>query len=200
MMKTPQKDGQDMEIHFANIITVGRIAGTLSLLLLQPLSIPFYIVYALCGISDMLDGYVARKTNSCGKLGERLDSIADFLLITVMLAIFAPIISLEPWAWVWIGLIALVRLISFAIGAVRFRELAFLHTYANKATGLAFFCFPALIFFIGMNVTVVLLCGIASLSAMEELAITLLSKKLNRNIPGIAKLQTVMEIDNADFS
>ena|GEM_PF-5594046 len=58
----------------------------------------------------------------------------------------------------------------------------FLHTYANKITGIAMDCFPALYWIFGMAMTVFVLCGVASLSAFEELIIIIRSKKLNRNI------------------
>ena len=44
-----------------NIITLLRIAGSLGLLLCDVTSVVFWIIYALCGISDIVDGWLARK-------------------------------------------------------------------------------------------------------------------------------------------
>ncbi len=62
--------------HTASIITVGRIVGAVVLLWIQPLSALFFVIYSLCCVSDVLDGFIARKTNTTSKLGETLDSIA----------------------------------------------------------------------------------------------------------------------------
>jgi CDP-diacylglycerol--glycerol-3-phosphate 3-phosphatidyltransferase len=145
----------------------------------------FFAVYFLCGISDILDGYIARKTNTSSRFGEILDSIADFIFVTVMLFIFIPLLAWGKWMLYMIGIIALVRFVSLGIGFVKYHAFAFLHTYANKITGIALICFPILYYAAGLTVTAFILCGIASLSALEELIITIHSKRLNRNVTSI---------------
>jgi len=87
----------------ANIITIGRMAMAFSLLLIKPLSILFFVIYALCGISDILDGYIARKTSTSSKPGEILDSIADLIFISITLIIFIPLLTWNPWMLYWVG-------------------------------------------------------------------------------------------------
>ena len=60
-----------------NICTMLRIVGTVGLLLIRPLTLPFYLLYTFCGITDVLDGTIARATNSTSEFGARLDSISD---------------------------------------------------------------------------------------------------------------------------
>jgi len=155
------------------------------LLLTKPLSVLFFAIYSLCCVSDILDGYVARKTKTTSKNGEILDSIADFILIAIVLVIFIPLLAWERWMLYWIGIIALIRFLSLGIGFVKYRAVSFLHTYANKITGIALVFFPIMFWAFGITVTVFILCGVASLSALEELIITICSKKLNRNTKGI---------------
>ncbi len=171
--------------HIASIITAGRIAGAVVLLWTKPLSALFFLIYFLCCVSDVLDGFIARKTNTTSRFGATLDSIADFVLIAVMLVIFVPLLELEPWMLWWTGIIALVRFASFGIGFAKYHEFAFLHTYANKATGIVCACFPVLYYVFGLTVTTHILCGAASLSALEELTITWRSKELDRNVKGL---------------
>ncbi len=60
-----------------NFITAMRMVGTVALLLTEPLSVCFYVVYALTGITDALDGFIARKLKVTSELGAKLDSAAD---------------------------------------------------------------------------------------------------------------------------
>jgi CDP-diacylglycerol--glycerol-3-phosphate 3-phosphatidyltransferase len=154
------------------------------------LTTAFYLIYLACCISDFLDGYIARKTNTTNKSGEVLDSIADFIFIAILLVIFVPLLSLERWMLCWVGVIATIRFMAFVIGYVKYRVLPFLHTYGNKITGIALACFPILYHSLGLTVTAFILCGLASLSAIEELFITIRSKELNRNIIGILSKPT----------
>ena len=48
-------------IQLPNIITLLRIAGSLSLLLCDVTGVVFWIIYGLCGISDIVDGWLTRK-------------------------------------------------------------------------------------------------------------------------------------------
>ena len=60
-----------------NIMTLLRIAGSLGLLFCDVANDSFWIIYALCGISDIADGWLARKLKCVTKTGALLDSLAD---------------------------------------------------------------------------------------------------------------------------
>ena len=167
--------------HIASFITASRIVGAFILLFVEPLSTLFFAVYIFCCISDVIDGYVARKTHTASKFGEILDSIADFMLIAVMLVVFIPLLTWEQWMLCWIGAIAAMRFTSLAVGFAKFRTFAFLHTFGNKATGIACACFPIFYQLSGLRVTALIVCVVASFSAFEELLINIGAKKLNRN-------------------
>jgi len=66
----------------------------------------------------------------------------------------------------------IVRLISLFIGFMKYHALSFIHTYANKGTGVALFLFPFAYSVLGLKFTAVLICSMASLSAIEEFIIT----------------------------
>lgn len=173
--------------YLPNSITASRIVFSAALLLIKPLSFWFFTAYLLCVVSDILDGYIARKTKSSSQFGATLDSIADAVFIGVLLIIFIPMLRWPLWILFWIGSIALVRFISLAVGFVKYHAFAFLHTYANKLTGGLLFCFPFLYGIAGLVPTAFLICGAATLSAIEELAINLASKELSRDIRSIFK-------------
>jgi phosphatidylglycerophosphate synthase len=171
-----------------NLITIARILGTLVLLVVEPFSGQFLMIYFLCGISDVLDGMIARKMNAASKNGQVLDSIADLFMVTVLLSIFIPNFKLPLWGISWIAVIAVVRLVSLGVGFVRYKQPAFLHTYANKLTGIALFSFPFLYVGLGLSAATILVCFIASVSAVEELMINAVAKKLRRDIKSIFSL------------
>ena len=65
----------------ANILTSFRILGSILLLFFPMFSVEFYTIYLLCGFSDMIDGTIARKTNSTSELGAKIDSVADLVFV-----------------------------------------------------------------------------------------------------------------------
>ena len=76
----------------ANTITFFRIAASIVLLFCPVFSPAFYAFYIAAGLSDMLDGFVARKTDSVSKLGARLDTMADFVFVVVCLIKLLPVL------------------------------------------------------------------------------------------------------------
>ena len=66
-----------MAKHIANILTACRILGSIILLFFPAFDMEFYITYLLCGLSDMIDGAVARKTNAVSSFGSNSDMVAE---------------------------------------------------------------------------------------------------------------------------
>ncbi|MCL2218022.1 MAG: CDP-alcohol phosphatidyltransferase family protein [Defluviitaleaceae bacterium] len=164
------------------LITASRVVGAFSLLLLVPLSGIFYLVYAWCIASDILDGYIARKTRTTSNFGAFLDSAADLNLIAILLVIFLPLLNWDLWMLVLVGIVIFTRAVALSIGFVKYRTLTLLHTYANKGAGLVLASFPILYGLSGLAITISILFTAAFLSAFEELIITIRSKTLDRNI------------------
>ncbi|MHC1720566.1 MAG: CDP-alcohol phosphatidyltransferase family protein [Clostridiaceae bacterium] len=168
-----------------NTITISRILLSVLLLFSKPFGLTFFIVYTTCGVSDMVDGYIARKTNTISKLGMKLDSIADIVFTAAVLVTLLPVIKAPLTIWLWIAVIALIRVASLITGYFKYRAFAALHTYANKATGLLLFCFPFLYVMVDTMALEYLLCIVASMSAIEDLVINITSKKFQGDIKGI---------------
>ena len=152
----------------ANLITSCRILFSLLLLFFPALSPGFYGLYLAAGLSDMLDGFVARRTNSASPLGAKLDSMADLVFLAVCLIKLLPVLALPVWLWVWVGLIALLRLVNVVSGFVRRKKLVLLHTSANKLTGALLFLLPLSLGFLNISYTAVPLCALASCAAIQE--------------------------------
>lgn len=56
--------GRTVKKQLANGLTVGRMVCAALLLDTLPFSVAFYVLYTLCGVTDLLDGPVARRTGS----------------------------------------------------------------------------------------------------------------------------------------
>ena len=128
-----------MKKHIANIITGSRMVFSLPLLFIPLTSAWFYVLYLLCGLSDMTDGAVARKTNSASELGARLDTLSDFVFMSVALIKFVPHLHIPVWLWIWIGIIAMIKLGNVVWGFIHTKKLISPHTVLNKVTGLLLF-------------------------------------------------------------
>ena len=128
----------------ANLITLIRIFGAIALIMLEPLSLPFFIVYGVCGLSDAFDGLVARKLGIQSSFGSALDSLSDLLFYGVMAAKLFPTFQrlLLPYQWVIIAVPIVLHFIAYIICAIKFSRFSAIHTYANKALGLLVYAFP----------------------------------------------------------
>lgn len=133
----------------------------------------------------MVDGYIARKTNTTSKLGEKLDSVADLIMIAVLIIVLYPIINPTIQIFYFIIFIGIIKLISIATVYVKYKTFGMLHTYGNKVTGFMLFVFPFLLTVIKSDVLMYIICMVAGISAFEELAINLLSKEWQANKKGI---------------
>lgn len=167
--------------NLANLITATRIAGAIVLIFTAPFSRPFWAVYLYCGISDMVDGPIARSMRQQSNFGAKLDSIADTVFIFSALLTVIPAVVIPTWFWLCAIIVTSIRIISYLIGYKKYRVFSALHTYANKATGGALFCMPVLIDLLGITAAGIILGVFAMLSACEELLITAVSKDLDRN-------------------
>ena len=152
----------------ANTITFFRIAASIVLLFCPVFSPGFYAFYIAAGLSDMLDGFVARKTNSVSKLGARLDTIADFLLVVVCLIKLLPVLSIPAWLYAWIGIIALIKNVNIISGFAVQKKLVAVHSVMNKATGALLFLLPLTIPAVPLKTSAIVVCAAATFAAIQE--------------------------------
>ena len=157
-----------MTKHIANILTGFRIFGSVLLLFFPVFSLDFYIIYILCGFSDMIDGIIARKTNSTSEFGSRLDTTADFVFVVVSLFKLLPAIQIPQWLWIWGGVISVIKISNIMWGYIFKKQFISLHTIMNKVTGLLLFLWPLTISFVELKYIAVTVCSVATLSAIQE--------------------------------
>lgn len=183
-MKTPVIPAK---LNIPNCITAVRIAGTLVLLFLTPLAPLFFIIYTLCGFSDVLDGWIARKTNTISEFGAKLDSIADLLFYALVIIRLLPILwrILPTWIWYIVGGIVLVRLGAYLIAALKFHRFASLHTRMNKITGAAVFLLPYFLALPCAAAYCFVVVGVACISSIQELVIHITHREYHSNMKSL---------------
>ena len=153
----------------ANSITVSRMLISF-LLLFLPLSSPlFALFYLLCGISDVLDGFAARKLHTESEKGAALDSAADLLFAVIYAVRVLPLLPIPPWIWGWTGLIAAVKVYGIILASKKKRRFFIRHSFANKLTGLSLFFLPLTVRMIDVEYSAAFVCAAATFAAGEEI-------------------------------
>lgn len=94
-----------MTINLPIFLTILRIFAIPLVVLFFYLDMPLTAstIFGLAGLTDLADGYFARKYNQESRFGAFLDPVADKLLVSVAL-----ILIVEREAWIWITLAAIV--------------------------------------------------------------------------------------------
>lgn len=165
----------------ANGLTMLRIIGTVGLIFPVVLSPLFLGLYTLTGLTDVLDGWVARKTGTDGEFGAKLDSIADLIFCVVMILRLFPALSekLPVQIWYAVAAIVLVRLGAYCTAVIQYRRFVALHTWLNKLTGVSVFLTPYFLTFSSGIRYCWAVCVLAFAASLEELAIHLSRKSCN---------------------
>lgn len=169
----------------ADAVTASRVPCAVLLVAVPAFSAGFLALYAWCGASDVLDGWLARRRGSADALGARLDSTADAVFCACAAISLVPVLPWELWIVIAACIVAAARIASYAIGYRKYHAYAALHTNLNKLTGVVLFCYPVLYLLLGMSAASGLACAIAAISGVEELVITLGSSRLDRDVGGL---------------
>ena len=152
----------------ANIITGIRIVLSVALMFCPALSPTFYALSIVAGFSDMIDGAVARKTGTVSEFGSRLDTIADIVFVAVCLIKLLPVLHVPVWLYIWIAVIAFIKVANIAVGFVGQKELISVHSMMNKLTGGLLFVFPLTLAFIDPRYSGAVVCIVATAAAIQE--------------------------------
>ena len=154
--------------YVANTVTGCRILGSVLLLFFPAFSAEFYIIYIICGFSDMIDGTIARKTNSMSELGAKIDTVADLAFVAASLIKVLPTMTIPKWLWIWGIVIAIIKIGTIIWGYASKKQFVSLHTGMNKITGLLLFLLPLTLSFVELKYSSIVVCFIATVAAFQE--------------------------------
>ena len=152
----------------ANIITCIRIACSIALLFCPVFSPAFFALYIIAGVSDTIDGTVARKTGTVSEFGTKLDTAADFVMVAVCLIKLIPVVHIPGWLIIWIVVIAVIKTTNLISGYAVRKEIVALHTVMNKVTGFFLFLLPLTLSFIELKYNGAVVSALATFAAIQE--------------------------------
>ena len=152
--------------HLPNILSSLRIVGAVALLLCDVAGTTFMTLYALCGISDIADGWLARKLKCVTKTGALLDSLADICFVACCAWKLLPILELPKWLWLWAGAIVAIKVVYQISALVMYGRCCFPHTTANKWAGFLLFIAVPMTFWSIVPITIV--AAVATFAAIHE--------------------------------
>ena len=174
-----------------NALSLLRLLLCIPLIIMEPLSFIYMVIFAVASVTDAIDGQVARRVkDGASELGATLDSIADVILVCVLVFVIIP--AMHLWSWLWIAYICVLTLKVFAstsVGFIRFKEFISLHTISFKVLVFFLLCFPFLYIIIGdglfINVFSTVLLSYGLMVVIEEIFIISMTKRPERNIRSI---------------
>ena len=152
--------------HLPNILSSLRMVGAVALLLCDVVGTTFGALYTLCGISDIADGWLARKLKCVTRTGALLDSLADFCFVACCAWKLLPILELPQWLWLWAGVIVAIKVVNQISAIARHGHCCFPHTIANKWAGFLLFIVVPMTF--RSNIPISIAAIVATFAAVQE--------------------------------
>ena len=149
-----------------NVISELRIAGSIGLLFCDVRGWPFWSLYVLCGLSDILDGWLARRLHAETEAGAILDSVADIVFVACCAIRLLPVLEIPAWLWIWAGAIVIIKMVNQISALFVFKRFCFPHTWANKLTGFLLFLTVPTMFWSMIPISIV--AAISTFAAVQE--------------------------------
>jgi phosphatidylglycerophosphate synthase len=174
----------------ADYLTLARLLSVPALWVLAWAGATFWlgVGLALAGLTDTLDGPVARYTGRTSRIGGQLDSAADILL---MASIFWWFVLLTPEFFldnatplvIW----AMIGTVSVLATYIKFGRLGNLHLYSAKTAGVVGYLFAVWYFVVGdySPLFFAVAVTLAIVASTETLLVALLRREPGHRIGSI---------------
>ncbi|MBO4410601.1 MAG: CDP-alcohol phosphatidyltransferase family protein [Lachnospiraceae bacterium] len=169
-----------MKKYAANIITSIRILLAPFLMFFDEISVGFLVLFSLCGVTDLIDGPIARATGTTSQIGSVLDTIGDFLVFLSVFKVlfFSHAVPLEQ---IIIFASAMTLHLAAAVYAkFKFRKFYFVHNMLSKVLGCLIFVVPFVFYFterLAAHISVIIV--VAAVAGVESILIVALSLRPN---------------------
>jgi len=155
-------------VNLPNAITAVRILCSAAILFCNALSPMFFALYVTAGVSDIADGWVARRTNTASEFGSKFDTAADAVFVIVCLIKLIPALDIPVWLIVWTGAIACIKIFNIVSVYAERRQFVAVHSAMNKVAGALLFALPLTLSAIDIKYSAPIVCTIATFAAIDE--------------------------------
>ena len=130
---------KDKRHYVPNLLTLARMWLCIPLGVTEALSPLFFLLYTLIGMSDILDGWLARRWHCTTFFGAQLDGAADLITFGVIGWKIWPFLHFPIWLWGLLVCIVCVRIGNMVCAYLSKNTNIFQHTLLNRLTGLLLF-------------------------------------------------------------
>ena len=132
-----------MKKHLANILSSIRIVAGAFLYLFSEITGGFIALYVICGITDLLDGPIARKTGTTSSFGAVLDTVGDAVtyMAFVKILLVNHMVPRFIVLWMLIGVLG-IHLLAGVVSLVRVKKFFIVHSLFGKIMGGSVFVMP----------------------------------------------------------
>ena len=175
-------------MNLPNALSIVRIvlAPCLVLLAWRGASTAFAIGFALCLLTDIADGQIARRFGLTTELGAKLDSWGDVL---TYLAVLPGLFWLQPQfvsdSAIALGIVVASYLVPIGAGFLKYRQLTSYHTRLATVSAYALGASLLIVFAGGPAIAFTLATLVIVASQVEELAITAVLPTWQANVPSL---------------
>jgi len=168
--------------HVPNILSGLRIVLSVALLFLTtPDRIQFFVVvYLVNGLTDVLDGQIARHFKVESSLGSKLDAVGDSMLFASALIcmVFLADLTMEEPMVRYLAVLSpgvVYKIANVFVTRVRFKQWNMMHTLMNKTVFVAlYFYVPIFLLLREVNFRMVLAISVLICLACAEETVTLM--------------------------
>lgn len=127
-----------MKRKIPNILSISRIPLSVSLIPLSRYPFAFLGIYIVTGLTDVFDGWLARRYHWETKRGAKIDAAADFVMMFSLLTVVFGVVRLKLARYVLaaMGVVVVIKAFNLVFTKIRHGQWATMHTLANRYTAL----------------------------------------------------------------
>ena len=122
--------------HIPNILSLSRIPFSIAMpFLVGRYGVAFLVCYGYAGITDALDGMLARRFHWESKLGSKFDSVGDGVFIVCV--VIAAVLALGPtlasghgiaiYCYAIFGVFVAIKVVNITFTRIKFKQWGFIH-------------------------------------------------------------------------
>ena len=166
--------------NLANILSATRIVAGAFLYLFNDITGGFIALYIVCGITDLLDGPIARKFNTTSAIGAALDTVGDAVTYMAFVKILLVQHMIPSWIVYWMfGVLGLHILAGF-VSLVKTKKFFVVHSLFGKILGGSVFVLPFAMWIISktpleymptVHILMAIIAGFSTIAGIESFVI-----------------------------